>query len=125
MTLLQNIRFDYVKEQGYANLRCVWILGCPDEIKPIADAKTTQPGEGITAKRIYKKAFEELFPGQDVPEKVGVPCCSQFALSKEIILKRPKDDYIRFREWLLNTDLNDALSGRVFEHSWHSMFILL
>lgn len=32
---------------------------------------------------------------------------------------------MRFREWLLNTELNDVNSGRVFEYAWHSTFYIL
>jgi hypothetical protein len=62
----------------------------------------------------------ELFPGVEVPEKVGVPCCSQFAVSREKILERPIEDYVRYRQWLLETTLPDDTSGRIMEYSWHS-----
>ncbi|KAL2164330.1 hypothetical protein VTH06DRAFT_3546 [Thermothelomyces fergusii] len=35
-------------------------------------------------------------------------------------LSRPRDDYVRWRDWLLETPLADDLSGRVFEYLWHS-----
>lgn len=74
----------------------------------------------VTTKDIFKKAFEELLPGMVVPEEVGVPCCSQFAVTRETIQRRPRDDYIGFRKWLIETELDDSLSGRVLEYSWHS-----
>ncbi|KAF3481797.1 uncharacterized protein GIQ15_04556 [Arthroderma uncinatum] len=120
LTLLQRFRFDYLKEQGYANLRCDWALGCPAAIKPLVDATEPVPGEGLSSKRVYKKAFKELFPGEAVPETVGVACCSQFAVRRESIRKRPKSDYIHYREWLVKTDLEDGLSGRVLEYAWHT-----
>lgn len=122
MTLLQRFSFDYLKVQGYANLRCAWDLGCPSAIEPLADATNPIPGEPVTAKRVYKKAFEQLFPGEDVPEIVGAGCCAQFAVRRETIRNRPKADYIRYREWLMKTDLDDIYSGRVFEYAWHSEF---
>lgn len=47
-------------------------------------------------------------------------CCAQFAVSKATILQRPREEYERYRRWLLETDLEDGLSGRVLEYSWHS-----
>ena len=78
----------------------------------------------VSAKRVYKKAFEELFPGEQVPEAIGVACCSQFAVRREAIRMRPRADYIRYRNWLMETELEDSLSGRVLEYSWHSEFTL-
>lgn len=120
LTLLQRFRFDHLKVEGYVNLRCVWVLGCPAEIKPIEDAKHIIEGEPVTAKRVYKKAWEDLFPNEEIPEVVGVTCCSQFAVRRETIRRRPKADYIRIRKWLVESNLVDDLSGRVLEYAWHS-----
>lgn len=122
LELLQNFRFPYLKRQGYVNMRCAWVLGCPVEIEPIKDASDKVINEPVTAKRVYKQAFMELFPGEEVPDKVGVTCCSQFAVRRETIRRRPKEDYIRYRTWLEKSDLPDNLSGRVLEYAWHSKF---
>ncbi|VUC20656.1 unnamed protein product [Clonostachys rosea] len=122
LPLLQRLRFDYLKEQGYANLRCVWVLGCPVEIHPIKDDVPGKKGEPVHAKRAYKKAYEELFPEFPVPEAIGVTCCSQFAVRRETIWKRPKADYERYRDWLVTSPLGDDISGRVLEYSWHMIF---
>ncbi|EFR01862.1 hypothetical protein MGYG_04860 [Nannizzia gypsea CBS 118893] len=122
LNLLQRFRLGYLKEQGYTSLRCDWALGCPAAIRPWVDAIVRLPGEDISSKHLYKKSFEQLFPGQSVPETVGVACCSQFAVRREIIQQRPKSDYIRYRKWLLDTELGDHISGRIFEYSWHIMF---
>ncbi|KAG8207305.1 hypothetical protein GTR04_5318 [Trichophyton interdigitale] len=122
LNLLQQFRLDYLKEEGYTNLRCDWALGCPSAIRPWVDAIVFLPNEHISSKHVYKKSFEQLFPDQSVPETVGVACCSQFAVRREIIQQRPKSDYIRYRKWLLDTEFSDQFSGRVFEYSWHIMF---
>ncbi|KAK4241877.1 hypothetical protein C8A03DRAFT_11876 [Achaetomium macrosporum] len=130
LATLRNLQLDYVQASGYVNLRCVWTLGCPVEIRPHSDAATDwEIGNGtsssvrpLTTKEIYKRAFEELMPGLEVPQQVGVSCCSQFAVSREAIHSRPREDYIRWREWLLETPLADDLSGRVFEYLWHIIF---
>ncbi|KAL2176423.1 uncharacterized protein P884DRAFT_203114 [Thermothelomyces heterothallicus CBS 202.75] len=120
---LRNLNLSYVRSSGYANLRCIWILGCPVEIAPHADAAPAgDGGRKLTTKEIFKQAFEELMPGVQVPEKVGVSCCSQFAVSREAVRARPREDYVRWRDWLLQTPLADDLSGRVFEYMWHIIF---
>jgi hypothetical protein len=68
----------------------------------------------------YKKAFEQLFPGEKVPSVVGVSCCAQFAATRDKIRERSKEQYQKYRDWIMATDLGDAISGRVFEYSWHS-----
>jgi len=120
LPLLQRLRLSHVENEGYVNLRCAWILGCPSEIKPHIDNVPSKQNEPITAKHVYKSAFEELFPGAEVPETIGVPCCSQFAVRREVVWSRKKEDYIRYRDWLLASPLGDDLSGRVLEYSWHS-----
>ncbi|KAI0808767.1 hypothetical protein GGR55DRAFT_696476 [Xylaria sp. FL0064] len=126
---LRNFRLPYLRAKGYVNLRCVWVIGCPAEIRPAQDeaiAPTTtvdgEKAEKIQAKHIYKQAFEELLPSTPVPEVVAVSCCSQFGVTRETIRSRPREDYIRYREWLLATPLDDALNGRVFEFAWHIIF---
>ncbi|KAI1422751.1 hypothetical protein F5Y12DRAFT_600194 [Xylaria sp. FL1777] len=133
---LRNLRLPYLRAAGYVNLRCVWVIGCPGEIRPVQDAAVDDGKEGekgkekekgekenkLSAKHVYKAAFEELLPGTPVPDLVAVSCCSQFAVTRETIRSRPKADYIRFREWLLATPLDDDLNGRVFEFAWHIIF---
>ena len=118
--VLQKLRLDYVKEMGYAALRCAWALGCPAELHPLA------PGSGTDDRsqneRAYAEVFRELFPNSTVPEVVGAHCSSQFAVSRERIRERPKADYERYRQWLLDTPLGDQISGRVIEYMWHSRF---
>ena len=82
------------------------------------------PADSKTAGRVYKEAFEKLFPGETVPTVVGVSCCAQFGATRETIQRRPRQDYVGFREWLLSTELDDATSGRVFEYSWHGKLFL-
>ncbi|KAK0725277.1 hypothetical protein B0H67DRAFT_483041 [Lasiosphaeris hirsuta] len=120
---LRHLQLGYVQESGYVSLRCVWVLGCPAEIRPHADAADL--GKGVapkTTQEVYKQAFQELMPGVEVPEVVGVSCCSQFAVSRDAIRRRPREDYVRWRNWLLETPLTDSLSGRVFEYTWHIIF---
>jgi hypothetical protein len=116
---LRNFQFQYLQQVGYVNLRCVWVIGCPAEIHPYHDEANAVEGEAAT-KDIYKQSFEELLPELPVPEIVAVSCCAQFGVTRETIQRRPKEDYVRFRQWLLDTPLEDERSGRVMEFSWHS-----
>jgi hypothetical protein len=123
--VLSRLQLPYVLEQGYVNLRCVWTLGCPVEIHPfredapLSSHDESQPSNA-RAGAYFKEAFEELFPELAVPEAVGLSCCAQFAATAKKIQERPKEDYERYRDWLLNTRLRDDLSGRLVEYFWHS-----
>lgn len=126
--MLTSLQIPYLVSQGYANLRCVWTLGCPAELRLDATQRVTaqkekeDPKSARTTEEAYRVAFAELFPGQVLPDKVGVPCCAQFALSRDQIRSRPVEDYERYRQWLLDTTLEDQVSGRVLEYSWHMIF---
>jgi hypothetical protein len=125
---LRRLDLARVAAEGYVNLRCVLLLGCPVEIRPGADAASAEvlangthaDGSPLRANEVYAQAFGELMPGVEVPERVGVSCCSQFAVSREAVRRHTREEYVRWREWLLDTPLADDLSGRVFEYMWHS-----
>ena len=124
--MLSRLQLPFVKSQGYVNLRCVWTLGCPAEIRPLKEFISPSENEGEVSEKaragaFYKPAFEKLFPGVPVPEVIGASCCAQFAVTKDKIRERPKSDYESYRRWLLETTLPDDISGRILEYSWHSM----
>ena len=58
----------------------------------------------------------------EMPEHVGQPCCAQFAVSREQITKRSLEEYVSYRQWVLDTELDDEKSGRVMEYLWHVIF---
>lgn len=120
LPVLRRFQLPYLEQEGYVNLRCAWNLGCPAEIRPIAQQGKHR--EAIHAGEFYKHAFLELFPGKPVPEIVGASCCAQFGATRWKIRQRPRKDYEALREWVLGTPLEDALSGRVLEYSWHMVF---
>lgn len=115
---VRGLRLDYVRKHGYANMRCAEIPGCPDEIQPFRG----------DPERMFEVPFADayvyLFGGNHstVPHTVAAACCAQFAVSKAQVLARPKSDYVRYRQWLLDTDLHDEISGRVMEYMWHIIF---
>lgn len=114
--MLQNLQLPYIMSDGYVNLRCVWTLGCPSEIQ-VHKEKSEMATEAA-----YPEAFQELFPGQPLPDVVGVACCAQFAVTKAKVHERPLADYEHYRNWLSQTRLPDETSGRVLEYAWHIVF---
>ncbi|KAJ6153622.1 hypothetical protein N7470_006581 [Penicillium chermesinum] len=80
------------------------------------------PKPGDTGEKYYAQAWKELFNNSDVPEVIGAPCCSQFAVSRDQILKRPLSDYQRMYDWVLNNDLPDEITSNIMEYSWHIIF---
>ncbi|ORY13181.1 hypothetical protein BCR34DRAFT_275690 [Clohesyomyces aquaticus] len=120
LPMLRHFQIPYLEKEGYVNIRCAWSLGCPAEIKPLEEEGEHRAA--VHAGGDYKEGYEALFPGKEVPKRVGVSCCAQFAATKEKILERPKSDYAHYRNWLLSTPLDDSISGRIFEYSWHLIF---
>ncbi|KAI4869223.1 hypothetical protein F4820DRAFT_45227 [Hypoxylon rubiginosum] len=122
---LRSFRLPYLREAGYVNLRCVWAIGCPAEIHPVEDEddeEEQRDKSDITTKSIFRRAFQELLPEVPVPAVVAVSCCSQFGVTRATIKRHPRERYLRFRNWLLETSLDDSLSGRVMEFLWHIIF---
>ena len=115
---LRMLRLQRVQEQGYVNLRCLPIPGCPDEVQPFRDP----PEEHRVVEHVLPDAWHYMFGSTEVPRVIGIACCSQFAVSKKQVLARPKEDYARYLQWLMETELEDAVSGRVFEYLWHIIF---
>ena len=113
---IRSLRLDYIRQ--HANMRCIHNPGCPDEVQPFRNSSER------TQELIFASAYIAMFGGKhsSVPEIIATPCCAQFAVSREQVLKRPRSDYVRYRKWLLNTELDDATSGRVFEYMWHIIF---
>lgn len=114
---VRNLRLDFVQKNGYANLRCQQNLGCHKKITPYRSSSSS-----MTVEKVYKDAWKELFNTTDVPKQVGVPCCSQFAVSRDQILKRPLSDYKWFYNWVLENNLPDNITSGVMENTWHVIF---
>ncbi|KAJ9668446.1 hypothetical protein H2201_001494 [Coniosporium apollinis] len=115
---LRSLNIDFVQRNGYANLRCIAIPGCPDEIQPFREPRD----EARTAENNIVSVWPLLFNNTAVPDVIGAACCAQFAVSRDQVLKRPLEDYVRYRQWLLETELDDDVSGRIMEYLWHYIF---
>lgn len=115
---LRTLNVDFVQRNGYANLRCNPNPGCPDEIQPFREPHD----ESRTHECAFPEAWKYIFENEDVPYVSATPCCAQFAVSREQVLKRPLSFYLRAHQWLINSPLDDDTSGRVFEYLWHIIF---
>ncbi|EEP81655.1 conserved hypothetical protein [Uncinocarpus reesii 1704] len=104
----------------YAPLRCTWVPGCPAEMQPLSPTERGLPVR-VASERAYASAFKALLPKVPVPSEVGATCSAQFAATRERITRHRKSDYERMRRWLIETELDDEVSGRIMEYSWHNM----
>lgn len=111
---LKNLQLDFVQRQGYANLRCNIDPGCPDDLAPGPTRKIAEP--------LIPDFWPHLFGNVRMPEEISQPCCSQFAVSKSQILKRPLDDYRRYLRWILEGEVDEDKAGRVMEYLWQIIF---
>jgi len=114
----RNLRLEYVREHGYANMRCILTPGCPDDIQPLRNDSV------LPQELAFADAYTYFFGGNysSVPRTIGAACCSQFAISRDRVRHRSRMDYMRYRKWLIDTELPDNVSGRVMEYMWHMIF---
>jgi hypothetical protein len=117
---IQRLRIATVQENGFINLRCQTKPGCPVAVQLTRDP----PDPDFKTEFAMPEALKAMFGMEQhqMPPVIAAPCCSQFAVSKRQIRARPKTDYERFWKWLAETNLDDAVSGRVFEYLWHIIF---
>lgn len=119
--MVQKLNPAKVVRDGYVNLRCHHDPGCPAHLHPAGITEDTadinRPEELYVA-----QAWRELFPGTDVPEVLSQPCCAQFALSRDRLQSIPLSEYVRHRNWIINTHLDDAVAGRVWEYVWQYLW---
>ena len=131
------LNLDFVRQAGYVNLRCNWNPGCY--------RKGTERANGHITSEIWDQLMGEtstpLFNGkpgghgavknlpsfhdrerESMEMTISSTCCAQFAVSREQIYQRPLKDYVKIRDWLIGTELDDRHSGRVLEYMWHIIF---
>ena len=56
------------------------------------------------------------------PKELFAPCCAEFLVARERILRHPRAFYEHLRDWINDTELDRYRTGRVFEYMWHYMF---
>ncbi|CZR50368.1 uncharacterized protein PAC_00240 [Phialocephala subalpina] len=113
-----------VWKRGYLNLRTSWESACPVWINTSVTLNSSAYDEKLRPEEPYiRGAIQDIFPGRKIPRGLASPCCSQFTITKDRIRSIPKHTYKRAIEWLLNTELESRISGRVWEHLWHWLFL--
>jgi hypothetical protein len=120
--MIRRMSSDRIARLGYMPARCEHEPGCPDHIhtnRPPADFDYINRPEEIFMR---STTWNELHPGAELPPFLAQPCCAQFGVSRERVRQIPKERFIHYREWLLNTKLSDQISGRVFEYLWQYIF---
>ncbi|KAL1296781.1 hypothetical protein AAFC00_000243 [Neodothiora populina] len=116
--MVKALRPERVLREGYMNMRCHWDPGCPAHIRPTE----TEEDINIPEAAIMGRVWKQLFPGEKVPDVLSQPCCAQMAVSRDRIRLLPRQRYISLRDWIINSDLEDRLSGRVFEYVWQYLW---
>jgi len=81
--------------------------------KARAFTENFSPSEGALDLRLYQEA--EPFK---VPEIIAQPCYSQYAVTRDVVQSVPRGEYVRYINWLFNTELDDYLSGRFWEYGF-------
>jgi hypothetical protein len=116
--MIKMLSSERVQRQGYMNMRCHWNPGCPEWMHPgVMEEDINKKEETMMA-----KSWSELFPHEPIPRVLAVPCCGQFALSRDRIRTIPLSTFNFYRNWLLKTELNDYISGRIWEYLWQFVF---
>jgi hypothetical protein len=119
---IQHLSDAHVARVGYFNTRCHHEPGCP-----IGYVSTALKKSSISIVR-WKR--DTLLPKSGMNSTLGFRCPRQFLslavhnslLARDRVRQQPRSEYIRYRDWLLNTRLDDIMSGRVMEYSWQYLF---
>ncbi|THC94039.1 hypothetical protein EYZ11_006481 [Aspergillus tanneri] len=133
---MRSLQLDFVKKNGYINLRCNWNPGCKlehrinrhvtENVWQEIFSGTSTPAQNTTMpSNLEISSISNAMHSQKYlpkPKHIGAACCAQFAVSREQVLQRPREDYIKFRQWVMDTNRDDASSGRIMEFLWHVIF---
>ena len=143
---MRALQLDFVQQNGYVNLRCNPNPGClspeTDRVSWVTDevwreifagtstggtsnTSSNSTGDAATSYSTIPVSGRSAVTQQQVlkaPERVSAACCAQFAVSREQVFKRPLEDYIQFRDWVIKTERDNRSSGRVMEYLWHIIF---
>jgi hypothetical protein len=121
---LTHLDLNEVLRRQYLNLGLSWQFACPNWINTSITTDSPDFNPNLKSEEPWvKQAFIDNFPNDPVPEILSAPCCSQFAVTKEAIRLLPREQYQNSTDWIMNTHLPDAHSGRMWEHFWQWMFL--
>lgn len=118
-----------VRRRGYQNFRCDSnIMGCDHHIHLGAIQRENENHHRSLFARMQREVLEGVYEvwdswiGGRMPEDITAACCAQFAVMKENVHRRTREKYLEYRQWLIDTPLDDDMSGRVLERLWHVIF---
>jgi hypothetical protein len=118
---LNHLDLREVQRRQFLNLRVTWGIGCSSG--SINTTKVNEESGIVPEQKEMQSAFRANFNIWDIPEILATPCCSQIAVTREAIRKNPREQYLKHIGWLENTELNDGISGRTWEHMWQWLFL--
>ncbi|KAK3937144.1 hypothetical protein QBC46DRAFT_461048 [Diplogelasinospora grovesii] len=120
LTEVKRLRAEYVSKVGYASARC---LSACENIIPLAEFSVDPKELHLVGRDVQIATLLDEFLdrsiGERVPKKIAAPCCAQFAASRDAIRRRPKEWWVRLRQWLIDTPLDSQTAGRLVEWTWH------
>lgn len=125
LSLITSLNLRALDRDTYIPLRCDWYPSCPAEIRPLDhDAVVWGPGvHREDAEREIGRAWRRLFgEGVEMPRTIASQCCAQFAVTRGAVRRWGRGVYEGMREWLVETEVEDDVSGRVFEKLWAYIF---
>lgn len=113
-TMVTQLSPQRVIREGYINLHCgSWDEGdCSAAIRP----HEGRPWEE------FRDIWQSLFPHDPVPEVLAQHNAGQFAISRERALQIPQNEYIRLRQWMMDTEMNLGITGNLWEYLWQVIF---
>lgn len=123
LEMLKRLSSERVLREGYVNLRCQWSPGCPDWMRPASAIMGGGNSRDKYEEEMVGRVWGQIFPGDKVPEVVAQPCCGQFAVSREVIRKVSLKRYQELRAWVIETELPDSVSGRMWEYLWQVLLV--
>lgn len=118
--VLSQLDLAKVVDRGYFNLRRAWKSGCPSWI----DTTRTRHYWGWYKEEepYMREAWLANFNDSMVPDEIGGPCCSQFAVSRETMLRQTKEQYKKSMDWIIESPWKNRITGRVWERMWPQLF---
>ncbi|KAJ5198767.1 uncharacterized protein N7498_007884, partial [Penicillium cinerascens] len=120
---LLNLRMQAVQHFGYVNLRCLRRPGCPSSLRQDIIEQSDIENQNLVDN--FDLIWTEIMGTRagPPPDDIGHNCCGQFAVAKNIIQKRPINDYERFVDWVAKTQWSENYGiGWMMEKLWHIIF---
>ena len=108
-----------MQDARYTNLWCNHGSVCPVEgrIQPCRHVNNTAAiDRDAAADLAWLDAWPLLFSSRDIPAELAAPCCAQFAVIQQQVLKRSKPEYEHSHTWLVEAKMSDDISGRKLEY---------